>query len=154
MAMTKALWSLNGLATELGKDRRTVAKALSNVPPDGYDGSEKRWHLTTALRALNPPRPNVMLQDDPFTNLLFDRLDNWPEIKRQAPLKCFSVEEIADFSKRYAGRRSGLAASWLVLHGRRRLGNRQGFSHPAGVGYGLAGAHYGVRGPRRAGGSS
>ena len=32
MAMTRQLWTLNGLATELGKDRRTLGRALRHVP--------------------------------------------------------------------------------------------------------------------------
>ena len=51
--MTKTLWSINGLATELGVDRRTVAKSLADVPPDGTTaGSHKGWFLPTALRVL------------------------------------------------------------------------------------------------------
>ena len=33
MAMTQKLWSINGLATELNMDRRTVAKKLAAVRP-------------------------------------------------------------------------------------------------------------------------
>ena len=33
MAMTRQLWTLNGLATELGKDRRTLGRALRHVQP-------------------------------------------------------------------------------------------------------------------------
>ncbi len=35
MAMTQRLWSINALATELGMDRRTVAKKLAAVRPSG-----------------------------------------------------------------------------------------------------------------------
>ena len=54
MAMTRQLWTLNGLATELGKDRRTLGRALSHVPADGstQDG-HKGWFMETALRALD-----------------------------------------------------------------------------------------------------
>jgi hypothetical protein len=53
MAMTKTLWSINGLATELGLDRRTVAKRLGDVPPDGTTASgHKGWFLPRALRFL------------------------------------------------------------------------------------------------------
>lgn len=53
MAMTKTLWSINGLAIELGLDRRTVAKRLGDVPPDGTTASgHKGWFLARALRVL------------------------------------------------------------------------------------------------------
>jgi hypothetical protein len=53
MAMTKTLWSINGLATELSLDRRTVAKRLGDVPPDGTTASgHKGWFLPKALRVL------------------------------------------------------------------------------------------------------
>jgi hypothetical protein len=67
MAMTRQLWSLNGLATELGKDRRTIGRVLRHVPADGMTrGGYKGWFMETALRALrgkgqvssgHPPTP-------------------------------------------------------------------------------------------------
>ena len=51
MSMTKTLWSINALATELDKDRRTVAKALSNVPPDGHVSGESVRFNSGALTA-------------------------------------------------------------------------------------------------------
>jgi hypothetical protein len=53
MGMTAKLYSLNALATELQRDRRTVGKALSHVAPDGKTpAGDPAWHLTTALSAL------------------------------------------------------------------------------------------------------
>ena len=50
--MTRTLWSINGLATEFGLDRRTVAKRLRDVPPDRTTASgHKGWFL-----AHNPAR--------------------------------------------------------------------------------------------------
>jgi hypothetical protein len=54
MSMTAKLYSISGLAVELGRDRRTVSKALARTPPDGKTASgDDAWHLTTALRALD-----------------------------------------------------------------------------------------------------
>jgi hypothetical protein len=53
MAMTRQLWSINGLATELGKDRRTLGRALRHVAADGTTrGGYQGWFMETALRAL------------------------------------------------------------------------------------------------------
>ena len=52
MAMTPKLWSINALATELGMDRRTVAKKLSGVRPSGTLNGSPTWHLTVALEAI------------------------------------------------------------------------------------------------------
>jgi hypothetical protein len=52
MAMKARLWSLSGLATELQRNVRTVARALQGVAPDGRIGKHAGWRLTTALRAL------------------------------------------------------------------------------------------------------
>jgi hypothetical protein len=54
MAMRPRLWAISGLAVELGKDRRTVAKALARVPPAGRLGGHDAWRLTDALKALEP----------------------------------------------------------------------------------------------------
>jgi fermentation-respiration switch protein FrsA (DUF1100 family) len=57
MAMTKKLFSINGLATELGRDRRTLAKRLDGVPPDGVlPGGHNGWHMTTVLASLEDKR--------------------------------------------------------------------------------------------------
>src|SRR5689334_3277592 len=49
MAMTRQLWTLNGLATELGKDRRTLGRALRGAPADGTTaGGYQGWFMETA----------------------------------------------------------------------------------------------------------
>lgn len=63
MSMVKKLWSLSALAVELDRDRRTVAKVLGSVPPDGKTNGHRAWFLQTALSALDqairpgPPAP-------------------------------------------------------------------------------------------------
>jgi hypothetical protein len=47
------LFSREALAAALGKDRRTIAKALIGVPPDGYNGRFPAWTINTAMRALD-----------------------------------------------------------------------------------------------------
>ena len=53
MSMTPKLHSIEGIAVETGRDRRTVARALRNVTPDGKAKGRPAWRLTTALAALN-----------------------------------------------------------------------------------------------------
>ena len=54
MSMTAKFYSISALATELQRDRRTVAKALARVAPDGKTPSgDPAWFLTTALTALD-----------------------------------------------------------------------------------------------------
>lgn len=54
MAMTAQLYSVSALAVELGRDRRTIAKALRHIQPDGLTPADERgWYLATALRALD-----------------------------------------------------------------------------------------------------
>ena len=52
MAMTAKLWTISGLAAELNKDRRTITRALRDVPHDGKEGRYKAWHMTTVLAAM------------------------------------------------------------------------------------------------------
>ena len=53
MAMTAKLWTISGLAAELDKDRRTITRALRDVPHDGKEGRWKAWHMTTVLAAMD-----------------------------------------------------------------------------------------------------
>ena len=51
--MVRQVYSLSALAVELGRDRRTIAKAVNRVPPDGTGvGGHPGWYLRTAARAL------------------------------------------------------------------------------------------------------
>ena len=65
MAMQPATWTINGLATELGIDRRTLAKRLADVPPAEIPERSQlplletqrkkespRWRLRDVLAAL------------------------------------------------------------------------------------------------------
>jgi hypothetical protein len=49
----KKLYSLNSLATECGRNFRTISRALESIRPDGKapDG-RPRWFLATAIQAL------------------------------------------------------------------------------------------------------
>src|SRR3954453_12246040 len=63
MSMRPRLWSLNGLATELGRDRRTMGKIFGTTAPDGKLNGHSAWLLRTALNALDehdkPQRASV-----------------------------------------------------------------------------------------------
>ena len=52
MAMTAKLWTISGLAAELDKDRRTITRALRDVPHDGKEGRYRAWHMTTVLASM------------------------------------------------------------------------------------------------------
>jgi hypothetical protein len=52
MAMQPRLFSIEGLAVELGRDRRTVAKALRGVPAEGETSGRPAWRIATAVAAL------------------------------------------------------------------------------------------------------
>jgi hypothetical protein len=54
--MTSRLWSISALSVELNMDRRTVARLLRHVSPDGLLNGKSAWRLTTALDALRPRR--------------------------------------------------------------------------------------------------
>lgn len=52
MAMTRQRWSVNALSTELGVDRRTIARQLDRVEPAGQGPSGPLYWLRDAVRAL------------------------------------------------------------------------------------------------------
>src|SRR5215210_5083169 len=93
MSMTRQLYSLSALATELRRDRRTVAAALSGVPGDGAKQGHPAWFLTTALQALEPKPERWTAGDDDHIGPLWhfaSRLDGWEELhlreKRDWPI--------------------------------------------------------------------
>ena len=59
MAMTPRGWTINALATELERDRRTIAKKLAHVRPVEVRGRNKYYRLRDVLDALEDesPRP-------------------------------------------------------------------------------------------------
>ncbi len=52
MAMQAQLWSINGLSTELGLDRRTIAKRLEGVAPAEGEGRSARYRMAEAAVAI------------------------------------------------------------------------------------------------------
>ena len=50
-------WTINALATELERDRRTIAKKLARVRPIEVRGRSKYYRLRDALDALEEKRP-------------------------------------------------------------------------------------------------
>ena len=56
MAMTPRGWTTNALATELDRDRRTIAKKLAHVPPVEVRGRSKYYRLRDALAASSKDR--------------------------------------------------------------------------------------------------
>lgn len=53
MAMLRRLWSVSALATEMGIDRRTMAKRLENIPAAGEaQKGRPGWRLTDVIVAL------------------------------------------------------------------------------------------------------
>jgi hypothetical protein len=80
MAMTKRLWSISGLAVELNKDRRTVAKALAGVPPDGFLQGKPAWRLETALQVVGIEGEWSRDEKHPLFSLMASRLDHWERI--------------------------------------------------------------------------
>ena len=74
MPMTRQLWTINGLATELGKDRRTLGRALQHVAADGTTrGGYQGWFMETALRALS--HKGKASNEDAPTPLGFEVID-------------------------------------------------------------------------------
>jgi hypothetical protein len=96
MAMTKQLWSISGLAVELAKDRRTIARALNSVPPDGHISGEKAWYLTTVLEAFAGGRARTpTLETNTIVTLLLDRLDRLGPPNPLSEERLFTIEEFA-----------------------------------------------------------
>lgn len=80
MAMTPQIFSISGLATEIGCDRRAVAKALSGVKPDGKLKGKPGWRLATALAAMRKNANGNGHAEEPTSErerLAKEQADNW-----------------------------------------------------------------------------
>ena len=94
MAMTRQLWTLNGLATELGKDRRTLGRALRGVPADGTTkGGHQAWFMETALRALSAKDKASEEAATPPGFEVIDRVEN-PVDKAQLLVLMYLIYQI------------------------------------------------------------
>lgn len=83
MGMTRKLWSLNGLATELDYDRRTVAATLKKIRPDGRLNGNPAWFLDTALNVLKVKPKKVAERFDPKWPAAYktncDKVEDFPQ---------------------------------------------------------------------------
>jgi hypothetical protein len=52
MDKQQKLWSINRLSTELQRNQRTIARALTDVPADGSLAGRPAWHMATAISAM------------------------------------------------------------------------------------------------------
>ena len=50
MAMQGQLWTLSGLAVELGMDRRNLARRLEGLEPDESEGRSPKWRMARVHR--------------------------------------------------------------------------------------------------------
>jgi hypothetical protein len=115
MAMVKTLWSINALATELDRDRRTVAKALANVPADGRLSGKPAWFLDTALRAMRADGRDSTRDQDPLLSVLVQRLENWRDI-RARPHFDLSIETFAN-NVHPGAKHCRVVEGWIALRG-------------------------------------
>jgi hypothetical protein len=96
MGMTKRLWSISGLATELGRDRRTIAKALSDLRHDGHIGVEKGWFLSTAISALDRSHEKDRFRrSTTLIDAMLGRVEDWRAVHGQLPFESFTVEQVS-----------------------------------------------------------
>ena len=100
MAMgQRQLWSINGLSVELRMDRRTLAKKLEGVPPDGEIKGHAAWYLSTALDAIesrqaSSTRPVNRARSSVLQHFL-DRMHDWRDLCQGPPI-LFTIEDIAE----------------------------------------------------------
>src|SRR5690242_1042340 len=106
MAMTRQLWTINGLATELGKDRRTLGRVLRHVAADGTTrGGYQGWFMETALRELSHCKASGQDPSTPPGFEVIKRVEN-PVDKAQLLTLMYLIYRIGP-----------LAASMAVLAG-------------------------------------
>jgi hypothetical protein len=101
MAMTPTLHTISGLAVELGRDRRTIAKIVQNVPPAGKRGGHDAWLLRDVVdeierqNAARVVRESEGALDDPMLGNLAHRLECFEEIKFDPKSETMTVPAMA-----------------------------------------------------------
>jgi|GEM_PF-4770548 hypothetical protein len=93
MAMRRRLWSVSALSVELNKDRRTVAKILDGVMPDGKERGHDAWHLETVLLALDASQEPPSATPAVLEHFIM-RLRDWREIYDR-PERRMNIDEMA-----------------------------------------------------------
>jgi hypothetical protein len=83
MAMTARLFTISALATDLDRDRRTIAAALRGVPPDGKSGRFDAWLLSTAMLHLDRRRADGHKPKSKIGEHFFGRLCEWRQIRKE-----------------------------------------------------------------------
>lgn len=100
--MTEKIYSVNALSTLTGIDRRTLARALQGIEPDGRLRSGAGWSVGTAQDALaNLPdarrtasRP-TRARNHPLLSIMIERLECWREIHAKGR-KVMTLAEVAN----------------------------------------------------------
>jgi hypothetical protein len=126
MAMTAKVFSISGLSIELGRDRRTISRALSHTPPDGKceDGTDG-WHLRTALQRLGDGRDryaddaglNALEAASAAVDDLLDALRAEPSVKRRRELLKREGRAIGELTAALDRVRAGHSDSTRMVEG-------------------------------------
>jgi hypothetical protein len=112
MSMTPRLHSLSAIASELRRDRRTIAGALSRVPPDGHINQKPAWFLSTAIQALRLPLAPEPETENGLLQRYERRLDEWREI-RTAPVPDPATDVTIETAADWLGTRPEVILQWI-----------------------------------------
>ena len=107
MGILPQLFTLSGLSTELGHDRRYIARRLAGVPADGRLGRSPAWFLRNAIAALQAHKRRSNCSDDgapqpPFGIDTRDHVDGLAAV-----VAVLALREISDVVARLVAAVSG-----------------------------------------------
>jgi hypothetical protein len=94
MGMRAHLWTINGLSTETGVDRRAIAKQLAGIKPDGKAGRQHAWLLKTYFAAAG----SVSSYESERTRYMKVRAD---ALEREAKVRTGELAPLATFKQHF-----------------------------------------------------
>jgi phage terminase Nu1 subunit (DNA packaging protein) len=97
MAMTAQEWTISGLSVELGMDRRTLAKRLSDVTPVREAGKSQYYRMKDVVEAVfvaNAPAGSLEEERTRLTKAQADKTELEVAVMRGSLIPAGTVEEV------------------------------------------------------------
>lgn len=121
--MQPRLWTVNALAVELGRDRRSLSRLLEDLEPDDHRAEGKKifrgYRLKRVIEHLHPPR--LVTEGEPLDlnqeRALLAR-EQRLALERKAQIECGYLADMREVSKAWASMTTNARTRLLAIPSR------------------------------------